>query len=180
MCFPPPPSEGVCTPVALSARGYRLRALRDDDSEWLRELYASTRAEEMAPLPWPDAAKRAFLDQQFSLQHRHYLSQYPGSDFLAIEREGHGPVGRYYLQRTAPAHLIIDVSLFPDARQHGVGSLLIASSQQAAAAQGCGIRLHVLQHNYAARRLYARLGFVAVGDLQAAHLQMDWAVPTVS
>ena len=165
-------------PAPLSERGFFLRPLRDEDLPWLRELYASTRTEELAPVPWPDALKRDFLDQQFAFQHRHFLTHYAGTDFLAIEQRGRGPVGRYYLQRAAPEHLVVDIALLPDLRGSGVGSALIRGSQLEAGRQGHGMYLHVATHNTAARRLYERLGFRADGDA-GTHQLMRWQ-PTPS
>ena len=163
------------TPASLSGRGFSLRWLRDDDLPWLRDLYASTRAEEMAPVPWPAIAKRQFLDQQFALQHQHYLQHFGDSDFLAIERKGR-PVGRYYLQRAAASHLLVDISLMPACRGNGIGSALIRESQAAAAATGCGMHLHVALHNPEAKRLYDRLGFVPTGT-EGSHIAMAWSPP---
>lgn len=162
------------TPALLTERGFSLRAANDGDLPWLRDLYASTRAEEMAPVPWPEIAKRSFLDQQFGLQHQHYLAHFGDTDFLAIDHAERGPVGRYYLQRTAPEHLLVDISLFPALRGSGVGSALIRQSQQDAAALGRGMRLHVQQSNPGARRLYERLGFVIEGA-EASHRPMRWS-----
>jgi ribosomal protein S18 acetylase RimI-like enzyme len=161
------------TPALLAERGFSLRAANDSDLPWLRDLYASTRAEEMAPVPWPEIAKRSFLDQQFGLQHQHYLKHFGDADFLAIEHAERGSVGRYYLQRVAPEHLLVDISLFPALRGSGVGTALIRQSQQDAAALGRGMRLHVQQSNPGARRLYERLGFVADGT-EGTHRLMRW------
>lgn len=157
----------------LAGRGFFLRALTDRDLPWLRDLYASTRAEEMAPVPWPELVKQRFLEQQFALQHQHYIAHFGDSDFLAIERDGR-PVGRYYLQRVDPDHLIVDISLFPDQRGQGIGAALIRQSQDEAAALGRGMHLHVQQTNPGARRLYERLGFVATGGLTGNHQSMRW------
>ena len=188
--FPPERPDRLQTPASLTGRGFSLRALTDHDLPWLRDLYATTRADEMAPLPWPAAAKRAFLDQQFTLQHNHYLAMFGGSDFLAIQHDG-APLGRFYLQRspdgridgTAEAlseaqpdeHLVVDIALFPQARGSGIGGALIAEAQARAAAAGCGMRLHVMATNPAAQRLYERLGFALVPEGGTpTHRLMRW------
>lgn len=172
--FPAERPNRMTAPARLAERGFSLRWLRADDLPWLRDLYATTRAEEMATVPWPAPAKRQFLDQQFALQHRHYLAHYGDTDFLAIERKGR-PAGRYYLQRSAPDHLIVDICLFPALRGQGAGEALIRQSQADAAALGRGMHLHVLQANPGARRLYERLGFVVTGPaLHGTHLPMHW------
>ncbi|MEZ5706978.1 MAG: hypothetical protein R3E56_18005 [Burkholderiaceae bacterium] len=121
-----------------------MRALRDADLPWLCDLYASTRSDEMALVPWPDPVKRQFIEQQFMLQHRHYLAHYPEASFWAIEHRHSGArSNNYYLLRTPPEHLIIHISLLPNARNGGLGSALIQQCQADAAADGCGVRLHV-------------------------------------
>jgi GNAT superfamily N-acetyltransferase len=172
--FPPERADRMRTPALLIERRFSLRALQDADLPWLRDLYATTRAEEMAPVPWPEIAKRSFLDQQFGLQHQHYILHFAGADFLAIEHAQRGPVGRYYLQRTAPDHLLVDISLFPGMRAQGLGRTLIEASQREAHALGHGMQLHVAQHNQAARRLYERLGF-AITHSTESHKHMRWS-----
>jgi GNAT superfamily N-acetyltransferase len=174
--FPPERADRMQIPALLTGRGFSLRVLCDADLPWLRDLYASTRAEEMAPVPWPEIAKRSFLDQQFGLQHQHYMSHFGDADFLAIEHAQRGPVGRYYLQRSAPDHLLVDISLFPGMRGSGVGTALIRQSQADAAALGRGMRLHVQHTNPGACQLYERLGFV-VESSEGSHRQMRWAPP---
>jgi ribosomal protein S18 acetylase RimI-like enzyme len=171
--FPSERADRTQTPALLIERGFSLRTAHDSDLPWLRDLYASTRAEEMAPVPWPALVKRTFLDEQFGLQHNHYVSHFGDTDFLAIEHNERGAVGRYYIQRTAPAHLLVDISLFPAHRGSGVGSAIIRQSQHDAAASGHGMRLHVHATNADARRLYERLGFVAE-SLEGAHQAMRW------
>lgn len=171
--FPPERAEHRPEPALFTERGFFLRALRDADLPWLCDLYASTRSDEMALVPWPDPVKRQFIEQQFTLQHRHYLAHYPEACFWAIEHRHGGAAGNCYLLRTPPEHLIIHISLFPDARNGGLGSALIRQCQADAADAGCGVRLHVLQTNTGARQLYERLGFVAE-DGEGSHLLMRW------
>jgi ribosomal protein S18 acetylase RimI-like enzyme len=168
--------------AALQTRGIGLRPARAADLPWLRDLYASTRSAELAAVPWPQAAKRAFLDQQFALQHAHYLRHFADANFLIVET-AQAPLGRLYLQRGAAQHVLVDISLLPAWRGQGVGTALIAQAQALTAAAGCPLSLHVLHANPAAQRLYAQLGFVA-GNASETHLQMHWraacAAPTVS
>lgn len=169
--FPPSPG-GVLPPSPLRGKGLALRRAGDGDLAWLPRLYASTRADEMVAVPWSETAKQAFLAEQFGHQHRHYVAHFGDADFLIVEQDGR-PLGRYYLQCNAPDHLLVDISLWPEARGHGIGSQLIRASQDEAARQGCGMRLHVLQANQSARRLYERLGFVVTGA-EGFHHHMQW------
>ncbi len=157
---------------ALAAADLALRPEQTNDLAWLEDLYASTRSGELAPVPWPEATKRAFLQQQFALQRAHYLRHFVDADFL-IAQAGDVRLGRLYLHSTATQHTLVDISLLPEWRSRGVGSQLIAYAQAMAREAGCVLSLHVLHANPAAQRLYGRLGFVA-GDSNQTHLQMHW------
>lgn len=169
--------SGDAIRALVPGQGISLRALEDTDLPWLRDLYAGSRAEEMASVPWPDSAKRSFLDQQFALQHHHYMAHFRDSDFLAIEHVDGGPIGRYYLQRKSPEHLIVDICLFAESRGRGIGSLLIRQSQRDCAELGLGMCLRVQESNPAARRLYERLGFVTEENV-GTHRLMRWSPST--
>jgi RimJ/RimL family protein N-acetyltransferase len=160
------------TPAVLCQRGIVLRLCTTADIAFLRDLYRQLRAEELAPLPWPQAQKDAFLDSQFALQHRHYLTHYPDADFCLVESAAQ-PIGRLYLWRRAPQFLVIDISLVPQWRNGGIGTALIRGAQQLAQADEAGLNLHVDQRNDAARRLYERLGFIAT-DEDGPYTGMRW------
>ncbi|HEX4853080.1 GNAT family N-acetyltransferase [Arenimonas sp.] len=174
--FPRRSDRGPVTPPRVEALGFRLRHATDEDLPRLRDLYADTRADEVAAVPWPAMAKRSFLDHQFELQHRHYLVHYADAQFLVVEQDGLLQ-GRYYLQRGTEADLIVDISLVAACRGRGVGRALIEASQREAATAGRGMTLHVVRANVAARRLYERLGFQLAADDGGTHLRMDWAAP---
>lgn len=159
--------------LPASPVGLRLRPLEAADLPWLRDLYASTRADEMAGLDWPQVLQRSFLDDQFAHQHRHYVAHFADAQFLAIEGAG-GPLGRLILRRTGPDHLLVDISLFPAARGAGLGAALVRAAQDDAAAAGRDLCLHVQAGNAGARRLYERLGFLAEGEAGGSHQRMRW------
>ena len=172
LSFGEKPNTAFTTPAYLVERGFSLRHARDADLPRLRDLYADTRADEMAGVPWTLTAKRQFLDQQFALQHQHYLTYYAGADFLVIEH--HDTLqGRYYLLRTPPDHLIVDISLMAKNRGQGIGRALIEASQREAEAIGRGMQLQVLEYNTRAKKLYEKLGFV-VTDCSDMYHQMHW------
>ncbi len=130
---------------------------------FLRNLYHQSRAAELAAVPWPDATRRAFVDSQFELQHRHYIGQYSDAAFLIVERTGR-PLGRLYMHADGDALHIIDILLLSAVRGQGVGTALLAHVQQLARQHACkAVQLSVLRDNAAALRLYQRLGFASVG-----------------
>mgnify|MGYP006167761873 FL=1 len=176
--FPPAREPGPDTPAALTAQGLLLRHACDADLPRLRDVYADTRKDEMARVPWPDLVKRSFLDSQFALQHLHSHQHYAGTDFLVVEHGG-AVQGRYYLLRRADADLIVDISLMTPFRGRGIGRALIEASQREARAGGRGMTLHVLHANLPAMRLYQRLGFALNGGTDTHH-RMDWRGPLAS
>ena len=170
--FPEKTAGSIKTPALLKERGFSLRYATAGDMPELRALYADTRSEEMKGVPWSALAKQQFLDQQFDLQHRHYLEHYAEAEFMVIEYRN-TLQGRYYLLRTAPDHLIVDICLMAEKRGLGIGRALLLDSMQEACALGRGMHLHVLKYNIRARRLYEALGFIICADSDMYH-QMRW------
>jgi ribosomal protein S18 acetylase RimI-like enzyme len=138
------------------------RAIRPDDAPFLFEVYASTREDELRPVPWTPAEKTAFLRQQFDAQHTHYQQHYAGARFDVIELDGR-PIGRLYVDRGAGEIRIVDIALLPAHRGAGIGTTILRGLLGEAAASGRPVRIHVEQSN-PARRLYRRLGFVPIAD----------------
>lgn len=173
--FPAVCEEASGAPPQFVHRNITLRPAAAIDLPFLRGLYASTRADELAAIPWPSAQKQAFLDSQFELQHRHYITHFARASFLVIER-GDESIGRLYLLRRPPAFHVIDIALVPAARGDGTGSRLITHVQQDAAAAGHDVHLNVDCRNARARRLYERLGFIAT-QTEGAYTSMYWSAP---
>ena len=158
--------------------GVTLRPITPEDAALLGRIYASTRTEELAPLPWTQAQKAAFLQSQFEAQHAHYQRHYAGAAFSVVERAG-VPVGRLYLHRSAGELRIVDISLLPEQRGTGLGEALLREVQEQARASGRRVGIHVERHNRA-RRLYERLGFHVAADDGGIYLRMEWAPPPLS
>jgi len=173
-CFPPRRQPSRWELPLPGAPAFSLRDAGPDDVPYLRNLYAASRADELAPVPWPEAAKRAFCDSQFDLQHRHYVAQFATGDFLVV-LHGDAQAGRLYLHEGASELRIVDILLEESVRGRGVGSALLRHLQQQVRERHLdALALQVLITNQAARRLYERHGFVLEGDETAMHLEMYW------
>lgn len=179
LAFPAPILPHWLATPGLEQSGLAVRAAGASDLPFLRDLYAASRAAELACMPWPDAAKRGFCDGQFALQHRHYVGDSAAASFLVVEHGGR-PVGRLYL-RWAPAEMhLVDILLDEASRGRGIGSALLRWVQAATVAAGAAmLSLHVDRRNEDARRLYRRLGFEERGG-EGTHLRMAWMPPTAA
>jgi ribosomal protein S18 acetylase RimI-like enzyme len=146
----------------------RLRPFTDDDLEFLFDVYASTRTEELSVVPWDETQKQEFLRMQFRAQHVHYQEHYADASFDVIELDG-VRAGRLYVQRRDGEHRIVDIALLPEHRGGGVGSTLLAGLLEEADAAGRRVSIHV-EHQNPARSLYERLGFTIIDDTGVYHL----------
>jgi GNAT superfamily N-acetyltransferase len=138
------------------------RPIAPDDEGFLYQVYASTREDELAPLPWSAAEKQAFLTMQFHAQRRFYQENFLHASFLVILRDG-CPIGRLYVDRRAEEIGIVDIALLPAHRRAGIGTRLLKDLIVEADAAGKPLRIHVERFN-PALRLYERLGFARIGD----------------
>ena len=151
--------------------GLRFRPITEDDLPLLYQVYASTRLEELAPVPWSEAQKAAFLTMQFQAQHADYQRNYPDADRLVIMR-GFEPAGRLYVGRDEVSHCVIDIALLPAHRGQGFGTALMRDLMDEAGRAGKTLSIHVEKFN-PALRLYQRLGFETAED-QGIYDLMRW------
>lgn len=149
--------ESLATALQRACLDIGLHPERDDDLDFLRSLYASVRAQELAPIDWSEERKREFTDAQFGLQRSHYREHYPGAEFLVVEQAG-VPIGRFYLCRFAHEIRVMDIVLVEARRNAGIGTRLMRALLGVADAEGRSVTLHV-EPNNTAQHLYRRLGF---------------------
>jgi ribosomal protein S18 acetylase RimI-like enzyme len=150
--------------------GITLRAVSSSDRDFLLLVYASTREEELAPLPWTDDERAAFIEHQFDAQDRHYREHYADAAFEVIEADG-VPVGRLYVARWADEIRIMDVALLREHRGAGIGTQLIRDLLEQGSRTGKRVSIHVEKNN-PALRLYTRLGFSPIAD-RGVYLLME-------
>jgi GNAT superfamily N-acetyltransferase len=154
-----------------AAMGLTFRPIAETDLPFLGRVYASTRAEELAPVPWSDEQKAAFCARQFQAQHAHYQQTYEGADWLVILHGGE-PIGRLYVVEWEREHRIIDIAFLSEHRGRGFGTAVMQDLLDCAAGDGKAVSIHVEQFN-PAHRLYQRLGFSKIGEHGVYEL-MHW------
>lgn len=160
--------------VAFRALG--LRSAIAEDEPFLRDLFASTRAQELALMGLHEHQKEAFITMQFNAQRRQYGMSYPHANH-SIVLWNEAPIGRLLVDKGDREFTLVDVALLADYRNIGIGTHLMQNLLKEAATAGKPVRLHVLATGDA-RRLYERLGFSRIGG-DSVYLEMIW-VPPVS
>lgn len=138
-------------------QGLSFRPIDDNDLPFLAALYADTRQEELAPVQWPEQAKRSFLQQQFDQQHSYYAANYVGADRLLVAFDEQ-PIGRVYVFRSASDIRLMDIALLKSWRGRGFGRAMLAELIDESDSSGACISLHVESYN-PAMAWYLRLGF---------------------
>ncbi len=151
-----------------------LRPALAADKPFMQAVYASTRADEMALVPWTAELKAAFLDMQFQAQAVSYSNDYPRAEYYVIERAGR-PAGRMIVNRSPHEILLMDIALLPEHHNAGIGTALIRDLQHEAMQGARALRLHVETFN-PALRLYERLGFRSIAE-SGIYLEMEWNAP---
>jgi GNAT superfamily N-acetyltransferase len=157
---------------SIAGHSVALRPISPADRDFLRRVYAGTRAEELALVDWDDAQKDAFLTMQFEAQHAYYQENYPRAAFGVILLD-HQPIGRLYLDRRADEIRIIDIALLPEHRRRGIGLAFLEAILAEGARAGLLVTIHVERFN-PAMRLYDRLGFQTIED-KGVYLLMEWS-----
>jgi GNAT superfamily N-acetyltransferase len=147
-----------------------LRPAGPDEAELLFRIYASTREEELAVVPWDADAKEAFLRMQFKAQDTYYRATYPNASYDVIT-SGDDALGRLYVDRGEESWRVLDIALLPERRGTGIGTRLLSEILAGAAAAGKPVQVHVERFN-PARHLYDQLGFSEIED-QGVYLLLE-------
>lgn len=158
-----------------STASVELRPAEPADEPFLRDVYASTRAAELARVPWTDEQKKAFTDQQFTAQAAYYREHYRGASYEVIVVEGR-PAGRLYVTRWPEEIRIMDIAILPEFQGAGTGTRLLKALQEEAALGHKSLSIHVEGFN-PAMHLYERLGFRPVED-RGPYVFMEWRPPS--
>lgn len=134
----------------------------EEDAAFLLRVYASTREQEIAMVPWSEEQREAFLRMQFTAQHVYYHKQFPDASYQLILKDVQ-PIGRLYVLREPTAIRILDITILPEHRNTGIGTALI----QDLLAEGKRDRKPVgiwVENFNPSLHLFERLGFLKVHE----------------
>lgn len=148
-----------------------IRRAETADETFLEAVYADSRRDELAPFGWSREQEDAFFKMQFQMQSRAYQMQFPDADYQIVELDGER-VGRMIVQRGEKEIRLVDVSLLAEFRSRGIGTLLLERLKTEAGSDRV-LSLRVLKTNAGAKRLYERMGLVAV-ESSDLHFTMQW------
>jgi len=153
------------------------RAVCGEDENFLFELYASTRAEELDAWGWNQSQREAFLQMQFKAQRWSYQINFPQAEHQIVEY-CHRPVGSILVNRRPTEILLLAIALLPKYRNQGIGTRLVQTLLDEATQNHQIVRLQVIWHNRAFH-LYERLGFYKTSHT-TSHIQMEWQLSKAS
>ncbi len=146
----------------MMAATVTFRLAEEKDSDFLSEVYASTRLEELQVTGWPQQQIDEFLRMQFEAQDTFYKQQFPDAHYQIVQYESQD-AGRLYLDFREDEVRIVDIALLPEYRGKGLGTKLLNSIIDDAAEKQLNVRIHVEKNN-PALNLYLRLGFEKTDD----------------
>ena len=131
--------------------------------------HAGTRWDELNLVDWSDLQKQTFLKMQFTARQQQYCLLYPLATDRIILQDSEA-IGRLLVDQEERYLVLIDIALLPAHQNRGIGTMLVQSLLEEAAATAKSVRLHVLATNPAVR-MYERLGFTAT-DEDGTYLEM--------
>jgi len=143
--------------ATLREEQIKLRPVTEADDSFLLSIYAATRAQEMAQVPWSAEQKETFVRMQYTAQRQHYAAEYPRAEHNIIYID-EIPVGRLYLNRGDDVLHILDITVLPEHRGRGAGSVLLGRIMDEARQQAKPVSIFVESFNPSVR-LFDRLGF---------------------
>ncbi|MGO0063384.1 GNAT family N-acetyltransferase [Brevibacillus fluminis] len=141
------------------------------DEEFLYQLYAASRAEELAAWGMDEGTRDMFLRMQWNAQRQSYEQQFPGAEHQIV-LEDDNKIGKIVIYRTEQQIRLVDLIILPAFQNRGIGTRLLQELQQEAMREDKPLFLSVLQTN-PAKRLYERLGFLVTGG-DEVYAGMAW------
>jgi ribosomal protein S18 acetylase RimI-like enzyme len=135
-------------------------------------LFACNRAAEMALVPLSQQHKEFLLQVQFRSMNDTYHRNFPRARYNIVELD-RWPIGRIVSEVQPDCLYFIDFALLPQAQGLGIGAMVLAAALEEARQLGTPARLRSFSHNWAAQRLYDKIGFTVVAE-DPPQLVLEW------
>jgi GNAT superfamily N-acetyltransferase len=142
-----------------------------DDENFLIELFFSTLLEESKLWGMDDFQREILLKIQYNSQKQQYQYQFPTAQHFIVLFDGKA-IGQYMKCRLEKELRGIDLSIFPEYQNLGIGKYLLQQDFEALKKEDIPYTFHVVKSNRAIK-LYLRLGCVITGET-VSHYQMQW------
>ena len=157
----------------VGTRAWRRPADAEDEA-FVYAVFSSTWQHAVAAMPNP-ALTQHFLRIQYTAQERRFRTRYPDLERWVV-MIGDEPAGRLYLHRSPTALHVVDLSLLPAHRGHGIGRALTRELMAEATEQGLPITMRFARtHDAVGRALRAGFRVVSEDDLET---HLEWTPPT--
>lgn len=152
---------------------HHFRDATADDLEFQKQLYSTTREEEMDAAGFPHEMREAFIEMQFMAQTTHYTKHHPLAKWLIIECVK-TRAGRLILDLNPEMKdlNIMDIALMPEFRGKGIGSAILKGILADAESKTLTVRLFAFTGERAIQ-LYRRLGFVDL-NVDEIYTELVW------
>jgi GNAT superfamily N-acetyltransferase len=147
------------------------RPVTPEDDQFLRQVYKSSRGDDLRELDWDEDRINEFLEMQYDAERKFFENDYRKASDQIVALDGQ-PAGRLMVERREHEIRCVDLSLLPEHRNQGVGTFIITTLQSEATAAGLPLRLQVIRFNRAVN-LFERMGFVRTSET-GTHFQMEW------
>ena len=150
----------------------RPEADHDADAAFSFDLFARTRAAEMAGMPLGEPGRTALLHMQFRSMTETYRRAFPNARFEIVELDG-TPIGRLVTDVQADCVYYVDIALLPERQGGGIATTLMNAVLEEPRRLGLPARVKVLSTNTASLRLCQRLGMTLHADLPP-YVELEW------
>ncbi len=167
--------DGLKIPTPHGTVGLRPAAGGPAEEAFLYLLFASSRAAEMALMPLAPHHKEFLLQVQFRSMNETYRRNFPSARYRIVELD-RWAVGRLVSEIQKDCVHFVDFALLPQVQGLDLGTTLLAAALDEPRRLGLPARLRSFSHNWAAQRLYQKLGFVVVAE-EPPQLVLEWRAP---
>lgn len=149
-----------------------LRPRKDSDTDFLKQLYETSRDEEFQFVVWSNTEERIkFFNQQFEAQQQHFLSNYDNLDYDIVVFHD-TDIGRLVLHRLDSHIHCVDVIILPEYRKHGIGHYIMTQITNELDQKKITSSLYFEKTKPYLEKFYSSYGFITTKDI-GTHIFME-------